>query len=113
MLQISLEEFLPSTLVLALQGELSGPCAFELEIAWSYLETSHRGKACVLDLSKVDAIDCEGEEVVRRLARAGARIRAGGTTTSQIIQIVCSEQKRAIRAGQGMFTCIVSCALCF
>jgi hypothetical protein len=110
MLRISLEESRSATWVLALHGELSGPCAFELEAAWRNLETSHRGKAHVLDLSKVDALDCEGEEVVRRLARTGARIRAGGTTTSQIIQIVCSEQKRAIGAGQRMFTTILSCA---
>jgi anti-anti-sigma regulatory factor len=111
MLQIIVEPQLALEIVFILRGEIVGQEATALAIAWERSKGDRAHKTCIIDVSEVTTMDKDGGAVIRRLASEGARFRARGPITSQVIEAVCKEQKSAFQNGRREFTSMVFCGL--
>jgi hypothetical protein len=76
-------------------GELAGPWASELMLAW--LRTRYRAAAKVIDLRQVTFIDETGEQVLRVLKREGVSFVADGVDTKHLVANLASTGRCPLR----------------
>jgi ABC-type transporter Mla MlaB component len=71
---------------LLVEGTLSGDWVEVLEKSWLEAQTSHNGEPMRIDLSGVTWIDDKGRELLARMIRDGAELRATGVMTRAVIE---------------------------
>jgi len=64
------------TFEFVLQGELTGDAVQSLKHAWITATSILNGKEVLVDVSALTAADAEGIELLYRMTRSGARLRA-------------------------------------
>lgn len=84
-----------SRLHLLVEGRLSGVWADELEKCWLDLKTSPSGEPLRVDLSGVSYVDDKGRQLLARMFRDGAELRATGVMTKSIIEEIAAEAARS------------------
>jgi anti-anti-sigma regulatory factor len=75
---------------LFIEGTLSGDWVVALEESWLEAQMSSSGGPMCIDLSGVTYIDDKGRELLARMARDGAELRATGVMTSGIIEEIAA-----------------------
>lgn len=75
---------------LFVEGTLSGDWVDVLEKSWLEAQTASGGETLCIDLSGVTYIDNKGRELLARVARDGAELRATGVMTRGIIEEITS-----------------------
>jgi len=82
-------------LVIELEGKLAGPWVKELESSWRSAEPTQRFQTVRLDLTSVDFIDQEGEELLEKMHGEGVELVASGCMNRCIVErIVQSREKK-------------------
>ena len=76
---------------LIVEGTLSGVWADELEKCWLDTKASANGKPLRVDLSGVSYIDDKGRQLLARMFRDGAELRATGVMTKGIIEEIAAD----------------------
>jgi anti-anti-sigma regulatory factor len=99
MLQIKIEERAGSEIVLTLEGQLSEASGIELMALWKELRRNCPGKACIVDLAAVGAMDEAGEGAICSLALDGVRFLARGPMLDRTIDLVYRTSVQALQAG--------------
>jgi anti-anti-sigma regulatory factor len=84
----------PDSMSLILEGRLAGPWVEELSSYWRQMAANSQGGA-VVDLTGVTFVDAKGKELLTRMWRQGAELRAAGCLTRCIVE----EITKAGRAG--------------
>jgi hypothetical protein len=84
-------------IVLEIEGRLAGPWVDELERCWRELPP---GMAVNLWLRAVTFIDEAGRDLLARLHRSGAELKATGCMTSCIVQQITSAARQTDLAGR-------------
>jgi anti-anti-sigma regulatory factor len=69
-----------------LHGKLTDPWIHEFTAYWNKNHRRDRGRACLVDLNEVTFIDKCGEQLLRMLARAGAKFTVSGMYTKHILE---------------------------
>jgi len=80
-----------STLRLIVEGTLSGTWVDELEKCWLDATAAPSDQQIRVDLAAVGYIDDRGRQLLRRMFRAGAELRAKGVMTKGIIQEIVDD----------------------
>jgi anti-anti-sigma regulatory factor len=76
---------------LLVEGTLSGAWVDELETCWLDAKMSANGEPVRVDLSGVSYIDDNGRQLLARMFRDGAELRATGVMTKGIIAEIAAE----------------------
>jgi anti-anti-sigma regulatory factor len=71
---------------LVVEGQLIAPWATEVENAWRGAAEELNGKKLVIDLANVTVISREGEQVLLRLMRDGARFTCRGVLLKHVLK---------------------------
>lgn len=71
---------------LLVEGKLAGDWVEVLEKSWLEAQTSRNGEPIRIDLSGVTWIDDKGRELLARMIRDGAQLRATGVMTRAVIE---------------------------
>lgn len=71
--------------LLIVEGTLSGVWVVELEKCWQGRKLPPAGELAIVDLSGVSYIDDVGRQLLGRMVREGAELRATGVMTKGII----------------------------
>jgi anti-anti-sigma regulatory factor len=82
---------------LLVEGTLSGDWVEVLEKSWLEAQTSRNGEPMRVDLSDVTWIDDKGRELLKRMLKDSAKLRATGIMTRAVIEELIEE----IRAQEG------------
>ena len=69
-----------------LQGQLTGEFAAELSTTWRSSLDRSRNRLRIVDLSEVTSIDRNGEKILSRMIRQGARCLATGIYTRHLLE---------------------------
>jgi anti-anti-sigma regulatory factor len=85
MLKISLEKNSRST-VLRVEGRLAGPWADELQRAWQAVSMDPAEGRVAVDLTDVTFVDDRGKRVLETLYAEGAKLKASGCVTRQLVE---------------------------
>ena len=75
---------------LFVEGTLSGDWVVALEESWLESQTLPSGEPTCIDLSGVTYIDDKGRELLARMIRDGAELRATGVMTRGIIEEIAA-----------------------
>jgi anti-anti-sigma regulatory factor len=75
----------PGSVVLHLEGRLTGPWVQELSGYWQKLSTNLPQRV-MIDLTSVTFIDAEGRALLTRLWQQGASLRANGCLTKCVVE---------------------------
>ena len=76
---------------LLVEGTLAGDWVELLEQSWLEAQTPHNGEPIRIDLSGVTRIDDKGRELLARMVRDGAELRATGIMTRAVIEELIEE----------------------
>jgi hypothetical protein len=80
----------------ALEGKLAGPWVKEMELCWRSAAGTQPTHPVRVDLSSVTFIDEDGNELLRKMYREGARLVAAGCLNKCIVEgIVRAGEKKA------------------
>jgi hypothetical protein len=71
---------------LVVEGKLVAPWAAELRNAWRNATADLNGRELVIDARCLTAITEDGENVLQELMKEGARFRASGVFTKQVLK---------------------------
>ena len=71
---------------LVLEGKLISPWTAEVENAWKLAVEQLRGRKLVIDLTNVTLISSDGENILFRLMREGARFSCGDVLTKHVLR---------------------------
>ena len=77
---------------LVIEGSLAGPWVEELAKSWLDVQAARRNGPITVDLSGVGFIDDEGRQLLKRVLREGAELRATGVMTKGIIEEIVAEE---------------------
>ena len=75
----------PGSVVLRLEGRLTGPWVHELSGCWRKVSTNQPQRV-MIDLTGVTFIDADGKALLTRLWRQGADLRATGCLTKCVVE---------------------------
>jgi ABC-type transporter Mla MlaB component len=75
----------PDSVLLRLEGRLTGPWVHELSGYWQKVSTNQQQRV-MIDLTGVTFIDAEGKALLTRLWRQGAGLRAAGCLTKCVVE---------------------------
>ncbi len=81
---------------LVLEGRLVDPWTAELETAWRKAGDQLQGRKLVIDLANVTLISLDGQNMLFRLMREGAKFSCGGVLTKHVLKQL-AQQCRAKR----------------
>lgn len=84
-------------IVLKVEGKLSHAWVREAAAAWRTTLASANGRAIVVDLCDVYAIDDAGRELLTHMHRAGADLRARGFVMRETVREIVQSSHTAIR----------------
>lgn len=84
---------------LLVEGKLSGDWVDVLEKCWFEAQTAPNGAPVRIDLSGVTYVDDQGRELLARMIRDGAELRAMGVMTRAVIEEI-TEKIAMARSGQ-------------
>lgn len=71
---------------LFVEGTLSNGCVEALETSWSEAQSQLNGEPLRIDLSGVTYVDDRGRELLARMIKSGAELRATGVMTRAVIE---------------------------
>jgi len=74
------------------EGTLSGDWVDVLEMCWLEAQTPPNGKPMRIDLSGVTCVDNKGRELLARMIRDGAELRATGVMTRAVIEEITARE---------------------
>jgi anti-anti-sigma regulatory factor len=77
---------------LLVEGRLSGNWVDVLEVCWLEAQTLGNGEPIRLDLSGVTYIDEKGRQLLARMVRDGAELRAAGVMTGMVIEEITARE---------------------
>ncbi len=77
---------------LLVEGTLSGDWVDVLEKCWLEAQTPFNGETMCIDLSGVTYIDNKGRELLARMFRNGAQLRATGVMTRAVIEEITARE---------------------
>jgi anti-anti-sigma regulatory factor len=80
-----------------LQGRLSGPWVAQLKSNWEKSHCQNGPSKCVVDVSDVTFVDLEGERVLAKMMRDGAKFLATGVYTKHVLEMLEKRRQRWIR----------------
>src|SRR5579863_6040977 len=83
MLKITVEKTETST-NFKVEGKLAGPWVVEFERSWE-ASASDRGQRVIVDISEVTFVDSEGQKLLARIHREGAKLQARGCMNRSIV----------------------------
>lgn len=69
-----------------LEGKLVPPCAAELETAWVKVTDELRDRKLVVDLTNVTLIGPDGENMLLKLMKRGAKFSSGDVLTTYVLK---------------------------
>jgi hypothetical protein len=72
--------------VLELEGKLAGPWVKELEQAWRTARSTQQSYPVRVDMSSVTCIEKEGEDLLGRMYREGAKLVTRGCLNKCIVE---------------------------
>ncbi len=75
----------PDSISLILEGKLAGPWVEELNSYWSQMSVIQQS-CTVIDLTGVTFIDADGKELLIKLWKQGAELRATGCLTRCMVE---------------------------
>jgi len=73
---------------LELHGSINGDWIAVLECQWSEIRAAERSARIRVDLSNVEFIDVDGEQLLRRMVQAGTHIDGAGVMNRYVIEKV-------------------------
>lgn len=76
---------------LLVEGTLSDGWVDALEASWLEAQSQVNGKALCIDLSGVTYVDDKGRELLVRIIRGGAELRAAGIMTRTVVEEITRE----------------------
>jgi hypothetical protein len=79
---------------LVLEGKLVSPWIAEVEIAWRNAVEDLQGRKLIIDLTNVTLISPDGENILFRLMRAGARFTSGDVFTKHVLKQLARKCRR-------------------
>jgi hypothetical protein len=82
---------------LVVEGKLFAPWAAELRSSWRRAKADLNGRELVVDLKGVTAINEDGERVLLELMKQGARFRASGVFTKQVLKWLAANVRRNVQ----------------
>ena len=85
MFKISIVET-PTQRRLVLEGRLVSPWSEEVESVWRGVREKLQGRKLIVDLSNVTLISPDGETLLSKLMRDGARFSCGGVFTKHVLR---------------------------
>lgn len=71
---------------LFVEGTLSNGCVEALETSWSEAQSQLNGEPLRIDLSGVTYVDDRGRELLARMIKSGAELRATGIMTRAVVE---------------------------
>jgi hypothetical protein len=71
---------------LVLEGKLVPPWTTEVESAWKTIRQQHDGKPLLIDLTNVTVISRDGEELLLRLMKDGAKFAGKGVLNRHLLR---------------------------
>jgi hypothetical protein len=71
---------------LVLEGKLASPWIVEVENAWRQAGEHLQGRKLIIDLTNVTLISPDGENILFRLMRDGARFTCGDVLTKHVLK---------------------------
>lgn len=77
---------------LLVEGTLSGDWVDVLEKCWLEAKTPPNGEPMRIDLSGVTYVDNKGRQLLARMARDGAELRATGVMTRAVIEEITARE---------------------
>jgi anti-anti-sigma regulatory factor len=84
-------------IVFKVEGKLSHAWVREAAAEWRTTLASANGRAIVVDLCDVYAIDDAGRELLTRMHQGGAELRARGTVMREVVREIVLSSHIAIR----------------
>jgi anti-anti-sigma regulatory factor len=88
-----------------LEGKLSGPWVKELDRVWVASRASSQAKLVAVDISGVTFIDSEGQQLLARMYRRGAKIEASGCMNRGIVERIEQGQSGGANGAQRKANC--------
>jgi anti-anti-sigma regulatory factor len=79
------KDAVPASMSIILEGRLAGPWVEELSSYWRQI-FGNQQRGAVVDLTGVTFIDAEGKELLAKLWRQGAELRAAGCLTRCVVE---------------------------
>ena len=73
-----------------LEGKLSGLWVKELRQCWQTARSTTQQRETVLDLSELDFVDSEGQELLAEMDREGVVLRAASPFMRAIVEEICA-----------------------
>lgn len=80
-----------ATCCLIVEGSLSGAFVDELEKCWLELSTTRCDEQVRVDLAGVSYVDDQGRQLLKRISREGAELRATGVMIKGIIEEIIGD----------------------
>ena len=95
MLKISILDA-PNQRQLVIEGKLVGPWATELASVWRQATADLDGRALIIDVKGLTAINDDGENVLQELMKEGASFRSSGVFTKHVLKRIAYKIRRDV-----------------
>jgi hypothetical protein len=86
---------------LVLEGKLMSPWTDDVERSWRTAQEQLQGRELIIDLTNVTLISLDGENILLRMMRDGARFSTGDVLTKHVLKRLAQK----CRSEQKLFGC--------
>ena len=94
MLRIYIHDQVPVT-SFVLEGKLIGPWVRELEKHWQSAVAAHPSRTMLVDLADVTFMDSDGQALLARMRRKGARFLSTGVLINAIVAEIDAQEHKS------------------